>query len=220
MTMAPWRWAIAATSARSGDSVKPSIAKLDGWTRRTAVARPSASGASKSAARVRFVVPTSTRRAPARAHDLRDPDAAADLHQLAAGDHHAAPRRPARPTASSRAAALLVTTSASSAPVSATRCSSAAGTGARAGRCRVELQVTAGAAAAAARHGAARPGRAAEVRVQDHAGRVDDACGRGDPLEGIDQRDHRVGELGLAAGVARVGRAARAPRPRRRAPGP
>ena len=57
-----------------------------GWTRRTTVARPSASGASKSAARVRFVVPTSMRRAPGSSDDLRDADATADLDQLAARD--------------------------------------------------------------------------------------------------------------------------------------
>ena len=66
MTIAPWRWASSATAAGSGVSVNPDIVKFEGWTRRTARARPSASGASKSAARVRFVVPTSISFAPAR----------------------------------------------------------------------------------------------------------------------------------------------------------
>ena len=81
--------------------VKPAMAKLDGCTRSTAVARPSARTASKSAARVRFVVPTSTRRAPARRDHLRDPHAAADLHQLAPrhGDPRPPARQPARPAA-------------------------------------------------------------------------------------------------------------------------
>ena len=78
----------------------------------------SASGASKSAARVRFVVPTSISFAPGPPDDLRDPHAAADLDELAARHGDARPR-PARPTASATAAALLFVTSASSAPVSA-----------------------------------------------------------------------------------------------------
>ena len=56
----------AASSVASGASTNPACAKFDGWTRRTTVARPRPSGASKSAARVRFVVPTSISRAPAR----------------------------------------------------------------------------------------------------------------------------------------------------------
>ena len=46
--------------------MKPVIAKFDGWTRRMARALPSASGPSKSAVRVRLVVPTSISFAPAR----------------------------------------------------------------------------------------------------------------------------------------------------------
>ena len=46
--------------------------------------------------RVRFVVPTSTRRAPRRGEDLRDPEAVADLDQLAARDDDLAAARRAR----------------------------------------------------------------------------------------------------------------------------
>ena len=65
-TTAPCRCAAAASSAASGASTNPAWRKFDGWTRSTSAPRPSASAASKSAARVRFVVPTSTSRAPAR----------------------------------------------------------------------------------------------------------------------------------------------------------
>ena len=51
---------------RPAPPMKPSWRKFDGWTRRTRLARPSSSGAAKSATRVRFVVPTSISRAPAR----------------------------------------------------------------------------------------------------------------------------------------------------------
>ena len=65
-TSAPCRWAAAASAGASGASTNPAWLKFDGWTRRTRRARPSASASSKSAARVRFVVPTSTSLAPAR----------------------------------------------------------------------------------------------------------------------------------------------------------
>ena len=93
--------------AASGASVNPVWRKFEGWTRRTSRARPSASGASKSATRVRFVVPTSMSRRPGPPDDLRDPDAAADLDQLAAADDHAA-ARPARPTASATRRRVVV----------------------------------------------------------------------------------------------------------------
>ena len=85
MTIAPWRWASSATLGGVGrlDEAR-SCVKFDGWTRRTARARPSASGPSKSPARVRFVVPTSISFAPGPPDDLRDAHAAADLDQLAA----------------------------------------------------------------------------------------------------------------------------------------
>ena len=101
----------------------PAWLKFDGWTRRTRRARPSASTASKSATRVRFVVPTSTSFAPARRtiSGIRTPPPISTSSPRLT----ATPPRPARPTASATAAALLATTSASSAPVSATRCASA-----------------------------------------------------------------------------------------------
>jgi len=43
---APWRWAISATAAVSGVSTNPSWRKFEGWTRRTIVTEPAASGAS------------------------------------------------------------------------------------------------------------------------------------------------------------------------------
>ena len=64
-TIAPWRWASSATSRASGASTNPCWVKFDGCTGARA-ARPSANGSSKSAARVRLVVPTSISRAPAR----------------------------------------------------------------------------------------------------------------------------------------------------------
>ena len=54
-------------------------------------------------------------------HDLRDPDAAADLDELAAATPRRRPGRPARPRAR-RPPRCCSTTSASSAPVRATRC--------------------------------------------------------------------------------------------------
>ena len=77
---------LARARSGSGASTKPSWTKFEGWTRRTRRAEPSASGASKSATRVRFVVPTSISRAPARRtiSGMRTP--AADLDQLAARD--------------------------------------------------------------------------------------------------------------------------------------
>ena len=60
------------------------------------------------------------------ADDLRDPDAAADLHELAARDDHASAAPGRGPTLSATAAALLLVTIASAAPVSAMSASSAA----------------------------------------------------------------------------------------------
>ena len=86
---------------------------------------PSARAGSKSATRVRFVVPTSTSRAPARRtiSGMRTPP---PISTSSPRDTTTRPPRPASPTASATAAALLLTTSASSAPVSAIRCSSTA----------------------------------------------------------------------------------------------
>ncbi len=128
---APAAWAAVATSAPSGRSTNPAIVKLDGWTRRTSVGRRpapgpiSASASAMSCTRVRFVVPTSTRRAPARriTSGIRTPPPISTSSPLLTMTR---PPRPARPTARARAAALLFVTSASCAPVRATRCSSAA----------------------------------------------------------------------------------------------
>ena len=68
--------------------------------------------------RVRFVVPTSTSRAPGLRHDLGDPERAADLDQLPARDDDLAPAPASAAAASSTAAAQLLTASAASAPVS------------------------------------------------------------------------------------------------------
>ena len=153
--------------------------------------------------------------------DLRDPDAAADLDQLAAATRRRR-RRPARPTASASAAALLVTTSASSAPVSATRCSSAlAIPAAAAARLAVELEEQrprggVGRAAIAA----SRPRRPPEVRVDDHAGRVETRVGPDAGLECREPRDARRRPAPRATARRRrrrPGPAARAPRRPRRA---
>ena len=148
--------------------------------------------------------------------DLRDPDAAADLDELAARHGHAAPAaRPARPRAPT-AAALLFVTSASSAPVSATRCSSAcAEPRAAAAGPAVELEEQVG---AGGRRGGldrrARPRRAPEVRVDDHAGRVDHG------LEAHRARASRAGRRrrrrGRRRSAARRPRRAARARPRRR----
>ena len=123
MTIAPCRWASSATAVGSGVSTNPDIVKFDGWTRSTARARPSASGASKSAARVRLVVPTSMSFAPARRtmSGIRTPPPIS----TSSPRDTTMPPRPASPTASASAAALLFVTRASSAPVRATRWSSA-----------------------------------------------------------------------------------------------
>ena len=122
-TSAPSRCAAAARAGASGASTNPAWLKFDGWTRSTSRARPSSRAASKSATRVRFVVPTSTSFAPARRtiSGIRTPPPISTSSPRLT----ATPPRPASPTASATAAALLVTISASSAPVSATRCASA-----------------------------------------------------------------------------------------------
>ena len=122
-TIAPCACAVVASAAGSGASVNPSCRKFDGWTRRTSRALPAASTSSKSATRVRFVVPTSTSFAPARRtiSGMRTPPPISTSSPRLT----ATPPRPASPTESASAAALFVTTSASSAPVSATRWSSA-----------------------------------------------------------------------------------------------
>ena len=174
MTMAPCSWASPATSTGWGVSTKPVCAKFDGWTRRTTVARPSASGASKSEARVRFVVPTSISRAPVRRtiSGMRTPPPIS----TSSPRETATPCLPASPTASTSAAALLTVTSASSAPVSAIRWSSTArnrGPRRPASRSNSSSEYAAGGTCRRLDRGL-RPRRAAEVRVQDHPGGVED----------------------------------------------
>ena len=98
MTMAPCRWAMAATSARSGASVKPACEKFDGWTRASTVRVRPAVGQR----RLEVHGPGPVRRPdldqprPCPRQDLRDPHATADLHQLPARHHHGpAPTRQA-----------------------------------------------------------------------------------------------------------------------------
>ena len=217
MTSAPCRWAIAATSARSADSVKPLMAKLDGWTRSTAVARPSASAASKSAARVRFVVPTSTSRAPARAtiSGIRTPP---PISTSSPRDTTTDPRRPASPTASSSAAALLVDHERvlGAGERDEVLLRGAEPRPAPAGAL-VQLQVAVGRGAGdRGEPRGARPRRPAEVRVEDHARRVDDVRRdrAGPGRRGLQAGDHRVRQLLLRQRARRRPRAARAPRPR------
>ena len=176
MTIAPCAWAIAATSAGRRASVNPLMrSSTDGPGGRPAPGRRPAR-ASKSAARVRFVVPTSTSRAPARRDDLRDPDAAADLDELATRDTTTPPRRPASPTASAQGRGVVrhdqrvlgagqgaeMLLGAVEAPAAA------------AGRL-VELEVAVRRRGGHGGHArGARPRRTSEVRVEDHPGRVDD----------------------------------------------
>ena len=207
-TSAPCRWAIAATSVRSADSVKPLMAKLDGWTRSTADALPSASAASKSAGRVQFVVPASTSLAPARAtiSGIRTPP---PISTSSPREITMDPRRRASPTASISAAALLVTASAASAPVSATRCSSAAAN--RGPRLPVSLGPARGSRRPRRPRSppAAPPSAMAPVRdsCRGHFRRVDDD--RRDRqsriAEVVQAGDDRVGELVLRQGI-RAGR--------------
>ena len=99
MTIAPCAWASVASARRVGRLHEPGLARSStGWTRRTTVARPSARGASKSAARVRFVVPTSISLAPARRtiSGIRTPPPIS----TSSPRETATPRRPASPTAS------------------------------------------------------------------------------------------------------------------------
>ena len=85
-TTAPSSWAIAASAAGSASSTKPSIRKLDGWTRRTATAA--------AGLECLLVVgdPGPVRGAdldepqPGASDDVRDAHATADLDELAASD--------------------------------------------------------------------------------------------------------------------------------------
>ena len=113
-----------ASAAGSGASTNPAWRSSRGGRGGRRRARPSASGVSKSAARVRFVVPTSMSRAPARRtiSGIRTPP---PISTSSPRDTATPPPRPASPRRARRAAALLLVTSASSAPVRAMRWSSA-----------------------------------------------------------------------------------------------
>ena len=86
MTIAPCRWASSASAAGSGASTKPDIVKFEGWTRRTARARPSASGVLEVGDASPVRRPDLDEPGAGPADDVRDPDAAADLDELAARD--------------------------------------------------------------------------------------------------------------------------------------
>ena len=159
--------------------MNPAIVKFEGWTRRTARARPSASGASKSAVRVRFVVPTSMSRAPARRtmSGMRTPPPIS----TSSPRDTTTPPRPTRPTASARAAALLFVTKRVLGPGQGDEVilrdarPRAAPPGAA---IHLEQEVARG----RVRRGTGDrgcPRRPAEVRMDDDAGRVDDADRRG-----------------------------------------
>ena len=138
------------------------------------MARPSARAASKSAARVRFVVPDLDEPRAGAPDDLRDADAAADLDELAA--RHATRRRARRdrrrarrpPRCCCRRGRPRRRSGRSARP----RPRGSAGRVARSSRrARAASGPTAAAAAASIARG--RPRRAAEIRVEHHAGRVD-----------------------------------------------
>ena len=90
MTIAPWRWAISATSAGSGASVNPVIEKFDGMDAEDGLR--AALGERRlevgGAGAVRGADLDQLRAGPP--DDLGDPDAAADLDELAARDDHPA----------------------------------------------------------------------------------------------------------------------------------
>ena len=173
-TIAPWRCASSARARGSGASTNPACVKLDGWTRRTTVARPSASGASKSAARVRFVVPTSMRRAPARRiiSGIRTPPPIS----TSSPRETATPRLAGEPDREQQRRRVVdgddrVLGAGERDQV----CLGGPEPRPASPRVAVELeQGIAGGGAAGGLDGRRRPRRATEVRVEDHAGRVDD----------------------------------------------
>ena len=144
--------------------------------------------------------------------DLRDPDAAADLDELAARPT-ATPPRPARPTASATAAALLFddqrVLGAGQRDEVRPRRRGTAGHGGPVSRSS-SRKIVPRPRPAAASIAAARPRRPAEVGVHDHAGRVDRPAGAGAPLEG-----RRGGRRSAAARSSEVGRGWRRPARRR-----
>ena len=180
------RPASCATRARSsvvGLCVKPTIRKFDWWTRRRSAV--SADARSKSTARVRFVVPTSTIRAPewARTSGIRKPSPIST-----SSPRETTTSRPAASAASASktAAALLFTTSAASAPV---RRRSASATWSWRDPRVPDDRSSSGSSTRRRRRSRvrARLGQrgASQVGVDDHPGGVDDpAEGRGaEPLE-------------------------------------
>ena len=174
-TIAPCRCAACATATGSGASVNPDCTKFDGWTRSTIRARPSARAAAKSSARVRFVVPTSTRRRTGPADDLGDPDAAADLDQLAArhGDAAASPGQ-AHGKGECRGVVVRDQRVLRARQLDEQLLRRAIALAAAARR-PIQLQEERRPRGALRGHDRrSRPRRAAKVRVDDHAGRVDD----------------------------------------------
>ena len=199
-TSAPWRWASSASAGGSGASTKPSWRKFEGWTRSTSRAirrrgparsRRPASGSSSRPRRV-------ARPARRTISGIRTPP---PISTSSPRDTTTRPPRPASPTASASAAALLLATSASSAPVSAMRCSSAARKRAPRRPVRsVELEEERlGGGGPGGLDRGPRPGCPAEVRVDDHAGRVDDARRAGPDRvgEGVEPGDERGGEVSI-----------------------
>ena len=220
-TSAPCRWAAAATARASGASTKPAWLKFDGWTRRTRRARPSASTASKSAARVRFVVPTSTSFAPGTSDDLGDPDAATDLDELPAAHRDAAPARQADRERDGRGVVdddQRVLGAGQRDQVRLGLAVAAATTT----RLAVELEEDRPLGRRArGLDRRPRPRRAAEVGVDDDARGIDHALGSGAALEGLEAGDDLGAESPRACGRSPASPGppgARAPRPRRRAP--
>ena len=172
-TIAPWRWASSATSRASGASTNPCWVKFDGCTRST-----SRAPIGQWLLEVRGTSPIGRadldqpRTGPA--DDLRDAHAAADLDQLAPADGHPAA---ARETHGERHGRRVVV-----------RDERGSGTGqlhqrvlggavalAPPARLPVELEQQVGSRGPDG-DGTCflRPGRPPEVRVDDHAGRVDD----------------------------------------------
>ena len=173
-TIAPCRCAAAASSAASGASTNPVCAKFEGWTRSTSLRAAVGEDLLEilDARAVRRPDLDQSRAGPP--DDLRDPHAAADLDELAARDRDAAAaREPDRERDRRRVVVRdervlgagqrddLVLDGAESPAAAARRRDPA-----RASRARPPPRRAASIAAA-------RPRRAPEVRVEDHAGRVD-----------------------------------------------
>ena len=186
MTIAPCSWASRGDLDRVGRLHEPGlreVRRMDaqhdrGPARRRAAPR-SRRRASGSSSRPRSAGRRSAGRSPGSGRRRRSRPA-----------RRARPRPracPASPTASASAAALLTVTSASSAPVSAMRCvlRGAEPRPAPAGLAvELEERVRRRPRASPPRSPTRRPRRAPEVRVQDHAGRVEDrgqAAPRSDP---------------------------------------